>query len=419
MRRLVATALLVALGSAPGSASAHEEHDFGITVDPVSERDSVAGLVRIRGRIFLPEGVERWSLEVRHPAGAAYPGFGQHQSHESERRVSCPYPYPKDGPAGGVDRNHPGSSDGERKTVTVDCSWDTRTYGDDSRSFNGEYLVVLTAWNAEAGVVDRAQTEPHGSTFETTVANPAAQPAGLVTAYSDASAQVTLNWATSPEPDLTGYVLQEQVASGEWTTVEEPGPHTGSLVRQLTRAGVYRYRLAAKRPDGSGGQLRSSWATPEDGPDPVVVSERGGGLTDPNAEPPPEAAPSDSGDENGVSHDASIRPEPGADTSLGAARAAPPVIAEPPRRQDPDQRPTGLDPTTPEGDSSFSEELPYQAGGEQRTPVSDPEVAAPLGSAEESSGSSLGLIVGGLLLLVLATAGFLVSRKARQAPEEA
>ncbi|MGH9022993.1 MAG: hypothetical protein ACRDV9_07820, partial [Acidimicrobiia bacterium] len=162
--------------------------------------------------------------------------------------------------------------------------------------------------------------------------------------------------------------------------------------------------------------------TPEDGPDPVVVSERGGGLTDPNAEPPPEAAPSDPGvDDDGVSHDASLRPEPGADTSLGAARSAPPVIAAPPRRPNPDRRPTGLDPSTPERDNGFSENLPYQPGeqgqpGEQPSADSDPEVAAPLGSAEESGGFSPILIVGGLLLLILATMGFLISRKARQAP---
>lgn len=251
MRRTTAWAgltLLLAAFLPPGVASAHPEHGQFAQWRAPGEDERLSGRnVHIRARVaFGEDGVQSWAVEVLAPPGASYPGFGT----VCEQTVG-----------------------GAPTTAEIDCPWDTTAYPGGELSQNRAYVIRITATNAERSVFSPAP-EAHTTERNVSVVNPVAAPSDVRLSFSEAQKLATVRWAPNPEPDITGYVIQEQFGSGQWRVVGEAGSQLHRFTRRLSTPGTYRYQVAARRSTGTGSDtIRSPFSGPSGEPRQIEVAE--------------------------------------------------------------------------------------------------------------------------------------------------
>lgn len=421
-------------------ASAHPEH--GVFVEWRSPEDGqrVSGReVPVRAKVaFGDDGVKSWAVEVLAPPGADHPGFGT----ICEESVGAAATY-----------------------VEIDCVWDTTAYPDDGGlSANRPYVVRISAENGQRGMFS-PPPERHTAERNVVVVNPVSTPRDVNLSFSEAGRQVTVSWAANPEPDVTGYVVQERFGSRAWRTVGEAGGKSTRFIRRLSTPGTYRYQVAARRSAGSpDDHLQSAFAGPADEPREIVVPEpkrpapttsttRPGGKAperDPGPGPGPGLSPEPPGDDPGVpapvASGGSVSEDPAAAGEAGAEGEAAPAGRPGNRpaaglvtRIQPgtpgsvgsqevfsgklvDKQPPSVRTTAPEPDGPFSETLPYpepeppaveEDEGLERVLVGLPSVIA-----DDDRRALVAPLAAGLLLFVFAMHAFYLSRRSAEAPLE-
>ena len=295
--------------------------------------------------------------------------------------------------------------------------------GEQARTLaNGAYVVRLHL--TRPGTSDRETLD-----VPLTVSAPPAAPAD-VTADVQGS-EVHLRWRPAPEPDVTGYRV-EQARNGDWDAVAELPPDAGVIVDR-PGLGRHAYRLVTLRPDGRGATYEA--ASPE-----VVVDVRSsttGGSTPGSSTPGSSTGGETSG--GGTSADGtSGNGTAGNGTSGGGTSADGPAVPPgPPASDGADVTSGGAATSGTPGDGGVPtlEDAPAATATEAGTPAGDqapdtaPDPATPTGTPTDdvhlaapaaraggwvARGQVLVPLAGGLLF---AAAGFGVwrwSRNARQ-----
>ena len=136
----------------------------------------------------------------------------------------------------------------------------------DAYAPNGTYTFRVWVKSTPAGL----PPTQHEQTFDRVVkfSNPAETPTGVKASWTSSSSAMTVSWGANPEPDVTGYAVDQCVkapaqtcAASDWSRVANPsGRTTTSASLNIATAGTYRYRVAAKRLDADGKELLSSAA---------------------------------------------------------------------------------------------------------------------------------------------------------------
>lgn len=257
MRPLRALAVTVvafgwALGAAPAGAhdqaNVHEIHWVDQAPDndsPGPEEQELYDTDYVVARAKFDDGIARWRIEMRHEASGA--------------AAFCDK-------SGSFGTDH-----------SFRCNWDTAHLGDmsdlgkgeqlasEAVAPNGRYTIKVSVWNV--GRTDRcgsllqpACTGPSSEhvlspTRTAVIVNPVSAPTGVGRSYNSGNGRVTVTWASSPEPDVSKYLVQEQKDDGAWKDVGERPHGSTSFERYLPEMGSYRYRVAAVRPEVE----RSPW----------------------------------------------------------------------------------------------------------------------------------------------------------------
>ncbi|MBI2169211.1 MAG: fibronectin type III domain-containing protein [Actinobacteria bacterium] len=149
-------------------------------------------------------------------------------------------------------------------------------------SENKAYILKVEVTNA-----DTLLDDPHTETFTRTVRldNDPLPPANVQASFNSGTQQMTVRWDQSPEPDVTGYLVeqcfkgssQSTCAGSDWAQFGTiTGKSTTSLTRTVTSAGAYRYQVKAQRPAGSSTGVTLTSAA-SDSSSAVVLETSGGG----------------------------------------------------------------------------------------------------------------------------------------------
>ena len=155
------------------------------------------------------------------------------------------------------DRETCSRNDGDYRFVFDPATGAPFLTGGEARTLaNGAYVVRLHLTRPGASAPDTLDVP-------VTVSAPPAAPAEVTADVQ--GAEVHLRWRPAPEPDVTGYRV-EQARNGVWDAVAELPPDAGVVVDR-PGLGQHAYRLVTLRPDGRGATYEA--ASPE-----VVVEVR-------------------------------------------------------------------------------------------------------------------------------------------------
>lgn len=295
-------------------------------------------------------------------------------------------------------------------TATVDFTWDSRYFPsgtvnteceegdsanvDTTRPLpNDRYLLRLRAHDQVL------TTEWHHDDFAIRVNNPPSTPRDVSAAFAEDEQEIRVTWTANPEPDLSGYLVEqcrtesesdsdsESCASADWETLVENAAGDVDAVVEVTEPGAYHHRVVALRPDWSQGETLTSSAA---GTDSAIVLEDGSEEEpdDPTSGEDP-SGPDDSGSDDPASTlpEQAINPDQG-DPASGTGTGA-------------GERRRSLEPRLVQRESfdpGFEEALPYGA----RTVDDTPPRADGLLVGQEGGGSALVPIAGGLVVFVFA-----------------
>lgn len=280
----------------------------------------------------------------------------------------------------------------------------------DAYTRNGAHTLkvwVKTNDGSLAGALSEARAHEHVFDRTIKVDNEPSMPTGVTASFNATTQRMIVSWNANQEPDVSGYVVDQCVlasaqtcSSSDWARVANPsGLNTVSVSLAVTDPGVYRYRVAAKRPRAESGEFLSSAAQSgsvalEEGefdPSPTTTvggdgtGGGGGGSTDGPA-----------GTESGDDGSGTTGPGDEGSGSTGSRRG---------RGGESDR---GLPPRLvdrTEVDAGYEEALPYGAKPLDET-----------GGALEIAARGVGLasipIAGGLLLFVFAMQMRYLSRRA-------
>jgi hypothetical protein len=422
---LLAPAVVSTLDAAP--ASAHPGHgDFVEWRSPEDGQEVSGRAVHIKARVsFGGDGVKSYTVEVLAPAEASskYPGFGT----ICEEAVG-----------------------GSPLAVDIDCPWDTTVYPDDaSTSWNGEYVVRVSAVNGTNRGAFGPKSESHQTDRPVMVLNTVSPPQNVHLSFSEPGRQANVDWDANPEPDVTSYTIQERVGDQAWKTVGQAGARITSFTRQLSAPGTYRYQVAAIRASGTDAEpVQSAWSGPSGEPKQIVVAEPARPATtstsgpdaaaepfvpgtDPSPGPPAEGGPGaplgPAGAPDGAPRGEAGRPvysspgnlvtriQPGSPGSVDSRQASGGNLVD----HSGDAR--GAAPADP--DEPFSEQLPYKkpvagppaTGNEGAGGIAGTLVSLPRTIPADSRRDLAVPLAAGLLLFVFAMHALYLSR--RSAPD--
>jgi hypothetical protein len=430
MRKILATAIgllalsatlaIAALDASP--ASAHPGHGAFIEWAAPEDGQEVRGNpVHIKGRVsFGGDGVKSYTVEVLAPdaANSRYPGFG----------TICDEAVAGSPPA-----------------VEIDCPWDTTVYPDDaSTSWNGEYILRVSAVNGTNRGAFGPKSESHQDDRPVTVLNDVSAPQHVHLSFSEAGRQANVDWDANPEPDVTSYTIQERVGDQAWKTVGQAGAKITSFTRQLSGPGTYRYQVAAIRASGTDAPpVQSAWSAPSTEPKQIVVAEPARPVTTSTSGPDAGAEPFVPGGDPGAGPPADGEPG-GPLTAAGAADGSPRADGARGLYSSPgnlvtriqpgapgsteshqvsgghliDNGVAGKDPAPAEPDGPFSPELPYKKPAPESQAgdgIAGTLVSLPRTIPTDSRRDMLVPLAAGLLLFVFAMHALYLSR--RSAPE--
>lgn len=352
MRSLPAlTAAVVAFGWALGAAPAtahddanvHEIHWVDQEPDNNSpdEGEQVYGTDFVAARADFDDGIVRWRIEMRHEAGGGVAFCDKSGSFGTDHSFRCNWDTAHLGDMSDLDKNEHLTSDAVAP--------------------NGRYIIKVSVWNVGrtercGGLLQPSCTGPSSEhvlspSRTVVIVNPVSAPTGVGRSYNSGNGRVTVAWASSPEPDVTKYLVQEQKDGGAWKDVGERPHGSTSFERYLPEMGTYRYRVAAVRPEVD----HSAWTATA----PLEVAA-------PPAPPQetPRNDPEDPGPEPGVTV---LEPPTTATTTQSGtvAPTSPPptsgggssLFGRPSASSLP--RPTAPRTTPTTADTGFSEQLPY------------------------------------------------------------
>jgi hypothetical protein len=248
--------------------------------------------------------------------------------------------------------------------------------------------VTLRVWGT---TFTNPATEQHFEGDDTValgVENAPAAPTGLKLGYSGGyDGEVSVQWNRNPEPDVRRYRLAECVvdrsskpcAASDWQLLGGSSGLEGTSFGIPTAGpGIYRYRVAALRPDAHGGTMASGWTVPTSDPLEIQV------LTPPPSTTPttkPKAGGSQNTSRVDRTPETIVRTQTVYQPTRRVQRAAPQVLQRVVERPQSDDRP-------------FSETLPY---GEDSEAFGRPPLA---GSEGGDQRAMLVPVAFGTLLLV-------------------
>lgn len=289
-------------------------------------------------------------------------------------------------------------------TATVDFAWDSRFVPSgtvNTECLEGESANVDTTRRLENGryvfrlrAHDQVLTDEwHEQVFDIGVNNRPRAPEGVSASFDEGAQQVDVAWTANPEPDLSGYRVQqcrtdsasEECTASHWTTVAENGAADTDAVIGVTEAGAYRFRVLARRPNWS--QTSTLSSDPTRAGSSIVLERDDSGDAD------------DGTDGNGSTSDPD---DSGADD-------VPTTVSDDPADSDQGSESDGgvverrrsLGPRLIQReiiDAGFDQALPYE-----RRPVDETSSRSDgLLAGEEGAGLALVPIAGGLVALVLA-----------------
>ena len=392
MRRLLALAAAAGIVLATAPAAFAESTDrFDVNWPDPANGEVVSGDTTAHFSISAKNpwfnGIQRWQLEIVQGDSA---------------KPLCARDY--------------GDQGSSTDNVDVNFKWDTTRYPDSatgcdngstvpssgSLTPNGAYTLKLTVTNT--GPVPGSQADPPFTrTF--TVDNAPTTPGGVKLAYDKADDQMTVTWSASPEPDISGYKVQECTTDGsacqtdDWKTVGETAATKRNLALKRSEPGEYSYRVASSRLSSSGTDRWSVWSSKSD-PSKIAIEAPATTTTS-------TTAPAQGG---------------GSTTSTTQApaivqRSAPPEV-KPAQVQRPTPR---VVQNTVIEDHGYTDQLPYPKGDPQASASTQPitvgrQVAEIGGDGEESRGYLIPM-AGGALLVVFAFQVRYLNRRAVQALE--
>lgn len=253
-------------------------------------------------------------------------------------------------------------------------------------SSNGKYTVVVTA--ETFGFPDPSFKDvDNPKSGVVTVSNVPATPTGVGLSYDKAAKTVKVSWRANPEPDITGYRVQEcsvDKSSKPCSTWKTKADARGtSLDVKVEDPAIYRYRVAALRSGGAGEALVSTTASATGEPTEIEV------VKDPDPQP---EAPAESAEPQEPTTPATVTKTVVKPTRR-VQRAAPEVVQQ-----------------IVEGEPGFNSELPYEDG------TNAAAGGLPVGDDGGGQEGVLIPVAGGLVFLMFAGQVWYLNRRAALEP---
>ncbi|MBI2169210.1 MAG: hypothetical protein HYU28_06875 [Actinobacteria bacterium] len=150
-----------------------------------------------------------------------------------------------------------------------------------SLSKNGTYKIRVTAetWGAGGNEQQPGQgvNTDDESSGDLAVSNAPKAPTGVKLSYDKGKSTITIEWNKNTEPDVSKYRLQECIVDksskpcDEWKTLADVSSTAASV--EATKPNIYRYRVAALRPNASNQTMVSEYASAKGDPTEIEVKE--------------------------------------------------------------------------------------------------------------------------------------------------